>query len=121
MSTPLQIITLRAPDFATEPNIDDLIAQAGLEVSDTCFGDLKNKAIALIVMHWIALSKRDPGGTGVSGSIKSEKEGDLARSYGSSSNTEVDPYYGQTTWGLEYLRLLSQSIIGPRNRFINAC
>ena len=120
MSTPLQIITLRAPDFATEPNIDDLTAQAGLEVSDTCFGDLKNKAIALIVMHWIALSKRDPEGT-TTGSIKSEKEGDLARSYGSSGSTTGDPYYSQTAWGLEYLRLLSQSIIGPRNRFINAC
>lgn len=118
MSTPLQIITLRAPDFATEPNVNDLITQAALEVSESEYGDLKNKAIALIVMHWIALDKRDPGGSGVSGSIKSEKEGDLARSYGSSGSTDGDPYYSQTTWGLEFLRLQEQSFMKPRNRFV---
>ena len=119
MSTPLQIITIRAPAFASEPNINDLIAQAELEVGQ-CQGDLRNKAVALIVMHWIALSKRDPTGNS-SGTIKSEKEGDLARSYGSVSTKETDNYYGQTTWGLEYLRLLDSTMILPRNRMVDGC
>lgn len=115
--TPLQIITIRAPSFASEPNVNDLIDEATKEVSD-CLCDLKNKGVALIVMHWLALSKRDPSGTS-SGTIKSEKEGDLARSYAVSNNENVDSYYGQTTWGLEYLRLLNGKIMLPRNRMIN--
>lgn len=122
MSTPLEIITLRGPSsFAADPNIDDLIAEATLEVSETAYNttEMMNKAIALIVMHWLALSARDSTGA-AAGSIKSEKEGDLARTYGMSSGTiDLDAFYGQTSWGLEFLRLQAQNIMGVRNRFVS--
>ncbi|GAH17973.1 unnamed protein product [marine sediment metagenome] len=120
MSTPLEIITIRAPAFALESNINDLITEAELEVSTTEYNTspLRNKAVALIVMHWIALNKRDSTG-GTAGAIKSEKEGDLSRSFGATGNNEdMDPYYGQTTWGLEFLRLQVQCFIKPTNRMV---
>ncbi len=119
MSTPLEIITIRAPAFALESNINDLIIEAELEVSTTEYNTspLRNKAVALIVMHWIALNKRDSTG-GTAGAIKSEKEGDLSRSFGTTDNGDTDPYYGQTTWGMEFLRFQAQCFIKPRNRFV---
>ncbi|MCK5609864.1 DUF4054 domain-containing protein [Candidatus Pacearchaeota archaeon] len=120
MSTPLEIITLRGPaSFAADPGINDLITEATLEVSTIEYNTeaLKNKAIALIVMHWLALKARDETG-GAAGMIKSEKEGDLSRSYGNAGNGDLDSYYSQTSWGLEFLRLQNQCIFSPRNRFV---
>lgn len=119
MSTPLEIITIRAPTFALESNINDLIAEAELEVSESEYNtaNLRNKAIALIVMHWVALNKRDSTG-GTAGVIKSEKEGDLSRSFSVNNSDDIDSYYSQTTWGLEFLRLQQQCFFKPRNRFV---
>lgn len=120
MSTPLEIITIRALAFALESNVNDLIIEAEKEVSESEYNttDLRNKAIALIVMHWIALDKRDPTG-GTAGAIKSEKEGDLSRSFGTTSdNGGIDSYYSQTSWGLEFLRLQAQCFVKPINRFV---
>jgi len=121
MSTPLEIITLRGPaSFASDPGINDLITEATLEVSETEYNTdaLRNKAIALIVMHWLALKTRDETG-GTAGVVKSEKEGDLASTSGASGSIDIgDPYYSQTSWGLEFIRLQNQSFMLPRNRFV---
>lgn len=108
----LDIITLRAPDFAADPNIDDFIAEAEKETG-TVYGDLRDKAVALLVMHWLEM--RDRGGT--SGMIKSEREGDLSRSYGLSGQT-TDDYLSQTAWGLELLDLRRATIFRYGNRFV---
>ncbi len=119
MSTPLEIITVRAADFATDANIDFYITQATGRVS-ACFGDLQNDAIALMTMHLMALDSR-PGSGNAVGNVKSEKEGDLSRSFGINDSGDGDPYLSQTTWGLEYQRLMDTKFLLPRNRFIDEC
>lgn len=120
MPTPIEYITIRAPDFATDPNINDLISQAELETGENyCSDDMRNKAIALLVMHWQALAERDSGNIGVSGAITSEKEGDLARSYGGSRRSnDRNGDLAQTRWGLELLRLQQSCFFLPRNRYV---
>lgn len=118
MSTPLQIITLRAPAFALEANITGLISEATKEVGSEYCSDLKNKAIALLTMHWIALSKKDATGN-TTGSITSEKEGQLSRTYGGMSNSSgIDPYLALTSWGIELYNLQRKCFVLPRNRFV---
>lgn len=121
MSSPLSIITVRAPEYLTEPNLIDLINEAENEVGNEYpTSALRNKAVALTVMHWIAIHRRSgSSGTSVSGAITSEKEGDLARSYGSvSSSGSGDSDLSQTAWGLELMRLNNGTLLGPRTRFI---
>ncbi len=82
-----------------------------------------NYAIALVIMHWLSLEEQS-GGTGnaQSGSIKSKREGDLSITYGSSSSgsNSINPYWGQTAYGLEYINLKKSCIMGARNRMIGA-
>lgn len=114
MSTPQEIIILRAPQYTGEPRLDDLVTLATAQTGNV-YGTHKNLAIALLVLHWLTMEKQ--GGT--SGSIKSEKEGDLARSYGTSiSISQRYPDLSQTSWGMELIRLRKSLILGPRNRTI---
>jgi hypothetical protein len=95
-----------------------MITMAGEQIGNG-YGDLRNNAIALLVCHWMALSNRDGGNTGVAGNIKSEKEGDLSRSYGvNSPDSDRTGYLSQTSWGLELLRIRRKTIIKPITRMI---
>lgn len=112
--TPQQIITIRALAFASDSRLDDMVTMAG-EQTGTVFGDQRNTAIALLVMHWLALEQISSSGQ--SGMIISEKEGDLSRSYGFTSNVKIgDADLGQTRWGIELLRMRKSNIFGPRDR-----
>lgn len=118
MSTPQEYLTARAPaSFTSDPNLDSLIAQAEAETADNVFptADIRNKAVALLVCHWLALKLR--GDSSVSGNVKSEKEGDLSRSYGESSIDNLDPFLSQTSWGVELYNLQRSNIIQIKSRF----
>lgn len=116
--TPFQYIQVRAPDFSSNPNVHSMITMAKEQIGGG-YGNLRNNAVALLVCHWMALANRDGGNTGVSGSIKSEKEGDLSRSYGNSSqNSDRVGYLSQTSWGLELLRIRKKTIIKPITRMV---
>ena len=126
MPTAKEYMTLRAPTFASLANIDDWIAQAEIEVSESnyCDTNMRNKAIFLLTAHWLALNERNNGdgsGIGVAGPVKSEKEGDLARSYGMAGETgskyEIDPYLAQTSWGVELHNLQLSCFMLPRTRY----
>jgi hypothetical protein len=79
-----------------------------------------NKAIAMLIMHWLTLEANGGGsGNAVTGSVKSKKEGDLSQTYavGSSSNSNgPDGYYQQTVYGQEYLQIRYRCIMRPMNR-----
>jgi hypothetical protein len=118
--TPLEIIQARAPLFASEPNVSSLIALATTQTGDFGSPDATNTAIALLVCHWYALDKRDAGtGSGIAGSITSESEGELSRSYGSTVGAGArNAALEQTRWGLELLDLRKSAFFLPRTRMM---
>lgn len=117
MPTPAEYMTLRAPAFSLDPQVSDYLEQAELETG-TNYGDLRNKAVFLLAAHWMALAARGGGGSSSApGAIKSEKEGDLARSYGAiGTGGDIDLFLSQTTWGVELYNLQRSCFILPRTR-----
>ena len=109
-----QIIAARNPDVVIDARVDNLIILADAQTG-TIYDTQRNDAIALLVLHWLALENR--GAAAAAGSIKSEKEGDLARSYGTTSS-KTSHYLDQTTWGLQLKALRDGLIMSARNRTI---
>lgn len=122
------ITTVLAPQYAADPRIPDLIALAELETS-TCYGDKYNYAVALRVCHELALDDLRGGsgdgtdsGSGEAGSITSEKEGDLARSYGKvGSGSSSGSALSQTRWGLKLIGLQNGHFMLPRTSIVSEC
>jgi len=114
--TPAEIITLRAPALATTyaARIPDLIVLATGQVG-AIFGAHQNTAIAYLVLHWLALEQR--GASAAAGPVTSEREGDLARSYGG-GGADLSGDLAQTSWGLELKRLRDSTIFAARNRMM---
>ena len=121
ISTAQGIIEARAPQYVGDARVSDFIALATLRTGNV-FGEVKQYAIALRVLHMLAVSDRGSSITGAGGAITREKEGQLERSYGGSSSTSIDegrfPDLSQTSWGRELIALQNENIIGPRNRTI---
>lgn len=126
ISTASQIIALKSPDLSSDPRLSDFVDLAVLQTSKDAFGTKYQLAIALLVLHWLTLESQGGGsssgsGSGVIGGIKSEKEGDLSRSYGSLINPSgkgSDNYFNSTVFGAELLTLRRSCIMMPRNRCI---
>jgi len=126
----LQIITLRAPQWATDPRIDDLIAYAREITSCEAFGQSTEQAIALRVLHIFALEAQRGGNTGAdstssgqghAGQVTSETEGQLSRSFSSGSN--ASKRYGAlstTVYGQELIELIRGNVFNPMTRMSNA-
>lgn len=118
-----EYLEARAPaDYLTEPKLAEMKTQAELEVGDNyCSEDIHNKVVALLVCHWIALSKRGDGTNqgGAGGTLISEKEGQLARSFGNAYSITNEAYLSQTSWGLEIIGLQKSCFVMPRNRFVS--
>jgi hypothetical protein len=72
---------------------------------EAILGDCYNQAIALAVLHFLENSSRD----GASGTIRSEKEGDLARSYG---GTDRESMFSTTSWGKQFNDLMRIKSLG---------
>lgn len=92
-----------------------LISYASLQVGFKCTPEIKNLAIAYLTAHNYTLSQRG----GVGGNITSEKEGDLARSFGGVVNDSSG--LGSTSYGMEFLRLKKMFILTPRTRQVFGC
>lgn len=106
--TPQQIVEARAPEFEGYPRLASLIALAEQQTGQD-WGNSRNMAVALLVLHWITMSTR----AGAPGPVTSETEGQLSRSYGWSGE------YGalaSTAWGLELMGLRKQTFVGFGNR-----
>jgi len=111
MASVVQIIEARDPSVTVDARVTTLITLA-TNLTGAVYGTERNTAIALTVLHWLTLEGR--GGAG--GSIASEKEGDLARSYHKPMTDNV--YWGSTSWGLELLNLRRMFVFAARNRTI---
>lgn len=124
ISTAQQIIALKSPDHASDPRLDDFVKLSKFHISQTVFGTKYQYALALMVLHWITLDAQGGGsssssGSGVVGGIKSEKEGDLQRTYNlPSGKDERDSYLRGTVFGSELLQLWKTIILIPRTKMV---
>ena len=91
----------------TGARLDPLIELASYVTDEKTYGEAYNLALALRVLHMLEMENR--GGTG--GNIKSEKEGDLARSYGDSKSDNED--LKATAWGNELIQLTKMRVKKP--------
>jgi len=121
--TAKQIIAVKSPSFSADTRLDDLIVLAADFVSQSAYGTKYQHALALVVLHWLTLDAQQGGnstssGGGIGGGIKSEKEGDLARTYGgaSSGSNNDDSYWMGTIFGQELLSLRSRCVLTPHSR-----
>ena len=107
--TVAEIIAARDPSVVIDSRVNSLISIATSQTGSV-FGEQRNYAIALLVLHWLELETRG----GAAGAIASEKEGDLARSYAVNKKSigELD----STKWGAELGRIRASLIFSPRNR-----
>lgn len=100
---------LIAPEFSTMLDADvnewiDLIVNAQLiDVSCLSPAAKQDLATALYTAHLIWLSTYKQSGSGVTGNIRSEREGDLSRSYGALTG-DAD-WLGQSPYGLQYKQI----------------
>ena len=115
-----------APSGADEERVDDFIDLAKFSISENIFTVKFQLALALVVCHQLTLDAQGGGstassGSGVIGGIKSEKEGDLASSFGGvgTNVSENKQYYSSTPFGQELLQLFRVCILMPRNRFVS--
>ena len=115
--TAAEIIVARSPSVVITARITTLITLA-TEQTGSVFGTRTTDAVALLVLHWLALGSRNAGGAGagVGGAITSETEGQLSRSYGGGMINNNSNELASTSWGLELLRLRNTMIISVRNR-----
>lgn len=133
--TALQTIQLRAPQWASDPRLVSLIALAKQGMSETVFGERYGEAVGLKVLHMLAkeaIAGGNPGtgtnsGSGVSGQVTSEKEGQLSRTFadissggtGSSGGISAGMEEFKTTaYGRELLQLIQCTVFNPINRTV---
>jgi len=112
MPSVLSIIEAICPGLYTDTNRDTFITLSYTETSESFFGTVYNKAVALRASHDWVLAQRT---TGDSGSISSKKEGDLSINY-STVDSSDDPLlltsYGQQLRGLIKSRAGAVSVAG---------
>lgn len=105
--TPLEFFRVVAKQFASVPDDD---VNAWLSITDltantACLmGDRRNLALALYAAHLMSLDLANQSGEGGRGDIKSEREGDLSRSYGTAVND--GQWLGQSPYGQQYANML---------------
>jgi hypothetical protein len=104
----INIFRCIAPEFSEVSNtkLNEITAFVQYQINEDCWSNRAPHGLALLVAHTLTLGER--GGT--SGSITSEKVGDLARSYsGPTGDDELDT----TSYGKEFKRLRKMLVISP--------
>jgi hypothetical protein len=123
----LQIITLRAPQWATDPRLNDLIVYVREFTSTDAFGDDTERAVALRVLHIFAMEAQrggNPGagvsssGVGHAGQVTSETEGQLSRSFSQNQWFAYGRYgaLSSTVYGQELIELIRANVFAPTTR-----
>lgn len=100
------------PEFAStsDARVQYYMDLAVAQVGKIAFGDCYAQAVYLITAH--NLTMMDPS-RATSGSKSSEKAGDLAVSYDTSSGKGMDAMFNQTQYGKQFLQLRNSKVISP--------
>lgn len=107
MTTAIEYFRIIAKQFAAVPDseIQVWLDIAGLNANTSCLvGDRGALALALYAAHMLYLDVANSSGEGGRGSIKSEKEGDLARTYGATVGDGT--WLGLSPYGTQYSDML---------------
>lgn len=119
MATAASILSTLAPKFSTmdSARVSAVLDLAALQVGGV-FGSKRNLATAYLAAHMLEISMQSgSGGSGTGGLVTSEKEGQLARSYGAVGGAAGSgSEYERTVWGMEFLRIRKQCIFRPTTR-----
>jgi hypothetical protein len=108
--TALQILDIIAVQFINDPNKETYIQLATLRTSQDYFGDNYQYAIALRSAHMLETNSNAQSGIGGGGIITSEREGDLAVSYGSTGSIyNRYPDLATTSYGRQLVDLIMGS------------
>lgn len=106
-----------APEYANKSNaeLDMFAVEAEIEVTEKVWLTRYPRAVALLTAHLIAMSERNKtmGGNAATGSLKKTKVGDLEREF-ASKDSGNDGSYSLTIYGVEFLRLRKQVLMGPK-------
>jgi hypothetical protein len=124
--TVMEIIQLRAPQYATDPRIPMLTELAFEFVGDKIPEVTpRNFAVALQVLHWLTISDRAGDGSEAPlGAIVEEKEGELTVKYGNTGlnvmyhTSDLKAELGQTIWGKELIAFYKRYILPVATRFV---
>ncbi len=126
-------ISVIAPQYATDPRLNDLIEIAKLNTSIKCFGGVNSQkymyAVSLRVCHDLAMemvsgSTGDgtDSGSGTGGEISEEKEGKLSRKFQQNSDNSLTmgfDYLNNTIYGKKLIELIRGSCILPITRLVD--
>ena len=122
MSVSPSDILVIAPEFATLTStvIQTFINAAGLSVNSEAWGEKTDLGVSYLTAHRLTISFPGGSATGgdpTTGTIKSEKVGDLARTYGESSSPSTgstgEKMLASTKYGQIFLTLQDEVPAGP--------
>lgn len=102
--TAIEYFRILAQEFAgvTDTAVNQWLSVAEKLVNVGCLDNERAAmALALYAAHMLSISNRSMSGSGATGPVTSEKEGDLQRSYGEVKGG--DTYLGQTSYGQQCL------------------
>ena len=103
--TPLEYFRILAPEFASvvDGTVQTWLTMAGNLANTGCLdAERAAMALALYAAHMLRLTLAHAQGTvGALGTVTSEREGDLQRTYGALKGS--DSWLGQTPYGQQYI------------------
>jgi hypothetical protein len=135
--TPLEIIALRAPQWAADPRLSsspsliDLATQQTGNIFSDAQNDQTSLAVALRVLHWLASEAQKGGkpgagggvdsGLAISGPISSETEGNLSKAFGGGGvKAQRWPDLASTAYGCELIALIRSCGVFTRTRAMDS-
>jgi hypothetical protein len=106
-------LTTRIPATldATEGQRTLALSDAQAEISLTRYGEASTRAHALVAAHYLTLSGAISGGE--SGVVTSMSAGEISAAFGSNTSN-VDPMFGSTVYGRQFLQLRDSLASYPR-------
>lgn len=106
-------LLLIAPEFAdTDVGTREAMADLASKSVGAVFGDCTELATAYLTAHMLTISQRAGNG----GAVKGLKEGDLSTTYGDTGGATGS--LGNTSYGLEYMRIRSNKVFAARTRSV---
>ncbi len=113
MPTALEYFDIIAPEFVTLDNKEDYISIADIQVTDSIIQEQRNLIVAYLAAHIATISGRNAG---AAGAISDLHEGNVSVSFNKSATKNGFAGVSDTSYGLEYTRLIKSNIFAPRTR-----
>jgi len=122
----MDIISARAPQYATDSRLSTLITLAQQRTSSMALGDNYSLAVALRVLHMLDLEALRGGNSANSqcappGAMTQKTEGEMSASYASAIQKRYGdkwPDLCQTAYGVELIEVIEGTVLAPMTRIL---